>query len=357
MLPWQKSLLNSLGDNKVDMDLHNHIDDLLKWWTAYQANSTDLFNKAIHQRYSFDQLSKQVHQILDTLLFGDKDCFKGAKNSLDQLKQRYRRLMQIYHPDRATCSNEKMHKRAELINAKYSQYKKAIHLSLNPLVSSSLLTASAKHEDECVRFKGAEELVSEYYEKTPSLTPDKLRLRVLFCLLLASLSVIAVLYFDRSHYFAEARSTTSLKIPTKPLLEVENYRQQNVLKQNLESIKVDRLSYLQREEIELFIDKWTEAWSNKDINYYLSFYAHDFTPEKGLNFSEWNAYRRKALANKRYIRVKTIGMEMRQLEKGVEVKFMQYYFSDRWVDKVEKILVLRKDGEEWKIVLEQVNIV
>jgi tetratricopeptide (TPR) repeat protein len=96
------------------------------------------------------------------------------------------------------------------------------------------------------------------------------------------------------------------------------------------------------------LGKWQAAWSGKEVETYLSFYAKGFAPVK-LNRAAWEADRRVKLNKPGPIQVSIVEPRF-ELEGGVlKVTFNQQYTSSNFSDKTRKRMDWVQDGGEWRI--------
>jgi hypothetical protein len=104
------------------------------------------------------------------------------------------------------------------------------------------------------------------------------------------------------------------------------------------------------------ITAWTAAWSAKDTDKYLAFYATDFHTPKGISHSEWETQRRERIAKPAHIRVnaKKIKIDFAD-ESHVTVKFHQNYHSSIIKSADNKTLLMVKSGDTWLIQEERNN--
>lgn len=100
---------------------------------------------------------------------------------------------------------------------------------------------------------------------------------------------------------------------------------------------------------------WARAWSQKDADAYLAFYAEDFVLPDGTTRLDWEKMRRERVAAPSYINVDIKNPRVYFWAQGAlaSVHFSQQYRSDNIKDTVPKMLLLAKRGEVWKIVQEQ----
>lgn len=97
---------------------------------------------------------------------------------------------------------------------------------------------------------------------------------------------------------------------------------------------------------------WSEAWQNRDIETYMSFYSPRFQ-SKGIDFERWRA-KKAAL----FQQVSRIQVELSDLWVFIEgkqavVSFIQRYSHPMFADIGEKTLVMVDGGFTWQIVSEE----
>jgi murein L,D-transpeptidase YafK len=102
-------------------------------------------------------------------------------------------------------------------------------------------------------------------------------------------------------------------------------------------------------ELNKMLEDWRAAWQRKDIDSYISYYADEFRAMK-MNREQWRDF--KARLNEQY---KTITVHLSKpaifMDRNrVVVRFLQEYTSDQHSDFGEKVLYLKKNGENFKIV-------
>lgn len=102
------------------------------------------------------------------------------------------------------------------------------------------------------------------------------------------------------------------------------------------------------------IMSWARAWSERNVEDYLSHYADDFVPEAGLSRGAWEALRRKRLTGPRFIEVEIQDIRVTPMDGGrVRSAFLQTYRSDTYSDRTTKVLILEPSGTGWKIAREK----
>ena len=104
------------------------------------------------------------------------------------------------------------------------------------------------------------------------------------------------------------------------------------------------------------ITKWTNSWSSKDVNGYITSYAPEFKPSKGLSRNAWEKGRKKRLSSPTFIKItlSNISINFRG-ENLAKVSFEQEYQSDTYRDTVNKEITLKMIDNEWLITRERVR--
>lgn len=101
---------------------------------------------------------------------------------------------------------------------------------------------------------------------------------------------------------------------------------------------------------------WAKAWSEKNSDAYLAYYAPAFRVPGGEARAKWEAARRERIGKPASIEV-TVGspaVSFESSERAV-VKFLQSYKSDKLSTSGRKILTLVKSNERWQIIEEKMN--
>ena len=98
------------------------------------------------------------------------------------------------------------------------------------------------------------------------------------------------------------------------------------------------------------VNGWATAWSQKDVEKYLGFYAPDFAPEGGTSRQTWEAQRRARIAKPREIKVAISDVKVEPLANDrVQVAFTQDYVSDQLTNRSTKVLELTQVQGQWRI--------
>ena len=101
------------------------------------------------------------------------------------------------------------------------------------------------------------------------------------------------------------------------------------------------------------VNNWVRAWSSKDVNGYLSFYAPDYSPPE-LTRAAWVAQRQARISAPHSIKVDIINLEViMHGDEHAQAVFLQRYASDTYSDSVNKTLLFRKLNDRWLIVQEK----
>ena len=105
------------------------------------------------------------------------------------------------------------------------------------------------------------------------------------------------------------------------------------------------------------VNKWATAWSEQNVFNYLSLYSDKFKPLDGTTLETWKTYRRNRLLQPSFIQVKAININVNFLgaEQYAHVHFIQHYKSNTFQEKIHKLLVLQKESNGWRIIIEAVS--
>jgi tetratricopeptide (TPR) repeat protein len=102
--------------------------------------------------------------------------------------------------------------------------------------------------------------------------------------------------------------------------------------------------------VSLVVTSWAEAWSAKDVDRYLAFYAPEFAPEGGASRQAWEAQRRARIIKPREIKVSVSDIKVSALDGGrVQVTFRQDYQSDTLSNQSIKVLEMAQFKTQWLI--------
>jgi tetratricopeptide (TPR) repeat protein len=113
----------------------------------------------------------------------------------------------------------------------------------------------------------------------------------------------------------------------------------------------------EQEEVVAALKAWAQAWSRKDVDAYLAFYAKDFRTPRGEARGDWENARRQRLQAPKSISVTVEEPKVtRRDDARASVTFRQDYKSDFLSSRSTKTLVMVKsEGGRWLIQQEQVT--
>jgi protein phosphatase len=109
------------------------------------------------------------------------------------------------------------------------------------------------------------------------------------------------------------------------------------------------------ENINGFLEKWRSAWENtagdnQTMGQYISLYSKDFR-SGGMNRKAWERDKRGKGSRKKWIRVAIERIKISEPadDDTVRVSFFQKYSSSNYSSASNKVLILKKENNEWKI--------
>lgn len=109
-----------------------------------------------------------------------------------------------------------------------------------------------------------------------------------------------------------------------------------------------------QEDVIRSIEMWRIAWSDQDVESYLTMYADDFKTPNGQARSSWESTRRSRLLRPAFIEIGVTYERFELLEPDViDVQFMQTFRSNTYADETLKSLQVRRTDNGWKIVRER----
>lgn len=107
-----------------------------------------------------------------------------------------------------------------------------------------------------------------------------------------------------------------------------------------------------REAITTALNKWAQAWSNKNLDQYFSTYGASFKPAKGLSRQAWEQQRKERINKPSKISVEISNLKIESDESSAKAKFKQSYRADGKPIRTSKTLLMKRDGDSWYIVEE-----
>lgn len=99
------------------------------------------------------------------------------------------------------------------------------------------------------------------------------------------------------------------------------------------------------------LEAWRQAWSNRDVESYLSHYAPDFTPADGQKRADWAAARRKNISSRPDINVQVREPRLERIDENqIRLEFLQDYAAGAFREKDQaKTLLLVRKNDRWQI--------
>jgi tetratricopeptide (TPR) repeat protein len=101
--------------------------------------------------------------------------------------------------------------------------------------------------------------------------------------------------------------------------------------------------------LETVIANWARAWSSKDVDAYLAFYAPEYAPS-GITRNDWEAQRRSRISAPKSIEVQISDLKVEQVGEMATATFRQAYRSDRHKSTGSKTLTFALQDGLWRIV-------
>ena len=110
------------------------------------------------------------------------------------------------------------------------------------------------------------------------------------------------------------------------------------------------------EDVSKAVLGWAQAWSKKDVDAYLAYYARDFKTPNGEPRGEWEKARRQRITAPKHIEVSVDGLKVSAIDaNSAKISFRQHYRSDSLkADSGKTLVMVRVDGK-WLIQQERVG--
>jgi len=106
---------------------------------------------------------------------------------------------------------------------------------------------------------------------------------------------------------------------------------------------------------EALIDRWAEAWSNKDAQQLFSYYTDNFQPTEGT-VEEWRSARLRQLADPEPVRVSIEALSMSPAPGGqMQVQFVQRFESSSNSFAIRREMLMVRLDNTWYIAEERVT--
>jgi len=103
-----------------------------------------------------------------------------------------------------------------------------------------------------------------------------------------------------------------------------------------------------------FLADWKKAWESLDTKLYLSYYSRDFMNSEGMNYERFKTHKERVNQSKRFIKLqiesKSFLLSQKNVEQIAVLRINQDYTSDNFKSYTRKILYLREEQGQWKII-------
>ncbi len=117
-----------------------------------------------------------------------------------------------------------------------------------------------------------------------------------------------------------------------------------------EPVKTDKPAANTNEAITAAVNRWAQAWSDKNVDVYLASYSDSFKPAKGLSREAWEQQRRERINKPSKISVELSNLSVASNDNNAaKVRFKQSYRADAKPIRTNKTLVMKKVGDNWLI--------
>jgi ketosteroid isomerase-like protein len=115
--------------------------------------------------------------------------------------------------------------------------------------------------------------------------------------------------------------------------------------------KLDRDLAPEFQEVQAFLTTWKQSWETKDLDQFMDCYSKAFRAQ-GKGWDQWREHKNNLNALYREIQVSLEDVKMQEKDGQIRVSFRQFYRSDGLKSKGQKSLILRQEGNSWKIIRE-----
>jgi murein L,D-transpeptidase YafK len=110
-----------------------------------------------------------------------------------------------------------------------------------------------------------------------------------------------------------------------------------------------------KEEMTEIIENWRNAWQDRDIDRYMSFYNRRFT-SGGKNWLQWKENKSQVANKYHQITVQVDDLRLLTVDGVVLATFKQTYSTPSFTTRGTKMLYLTKNSDQWKIVAETFDL-
>lgn len=103
------------------------------------------------------------------------------------------------------------------------------------------------------------------------------------------------------------------------------------------------------------VNQWKNAWSQKNVSRYLSFYGPEYVPSTGISRQAWESSRYERILSKQKISIDIQNLEIQVNNNTATVKFTQRYSDERLRMSDRKMQKWQKLNGRWVILHETTN--
>jgi tetratricopeptide (TPR) repeat protein len=104
------------------------------------------------------------------------------------------------------------------------------------------------------------------------------------------------------------------------------------------------------------VNQWAKAWTNKNVDGYLAYYADSFKAPDGQSRKEWESTRRSRIDKHEAIRVEVSNLNIKMIDDShAQASFKQSYTSGSLSKRTSKVLNMKRVGDRWLIEQEIAN--
>ena len=121
---------------------------------------------------------------------------------------------------------------------------------------------------------------------------------------------------------------------------------------NVAQTDVKKTPVNSQDAITATVNKWAQAWSNKNLDQYFASYGASFKPAKGLSRQAWEQQRKERINKPSKISVEISNLKIESDDSSAKAKFKQSYRADGKPIRTSKTLLMKRDGDSWYIVEE-----
>lgn len=127
---WQEAFLRGLEEASSEPQLYPHLDELLDWFSSSKRlEEPDSVMNSLAEVYGEQELRTRYERSIERLIFHGNEVVNGLfsdSSSSKEAKKRYRKLMQVFHPDIGFNKQTWLTSRSEKINRAYQEYKDSL---------------------------------------------------------------------------------------------------------------------------------------------------------------------------------------------------------------------------------------